>query len=173
MDSLYTKNGLRPVSTSSVLTFFLACEADGELFFNPLYQREYVWSDTEAQQLLKQIFDNKPIGSLAVCLNENGAPEHYCEVVDGRQRLTTLIRFVKGEFPYRLPDGTEIFFADMSKLDQMEFKKTKLPHYNLSTGTSEAVTDRQKIEYFFSVNFAGVPQSEQHKQHVKELLEQL
>ena len=173
MKSLYTQNNLKPVSTSSILMFFLGCEADGELFFNPLYQREYVWSDAEAQFLLKQIFDNKPIGSLALVLNESGDPSHYCEVVDGRQRLTTLIRFVKGEFPYRLPDGKEIFFSEMSKLDQMEFKKTKVPHYELSTDTSEPVSDKQKIEYFYSVNFAGVPQSEQHKKQIEELLGQL
>lgn len=173
MGSLYKQNELRAMSTSALLSYFLMNYDDGELYFNPLYQRDYVWSSDDAQLLLDQIFDNQPLGALAVVLNKNGDNSKFCEIVDGRQRLTTLIRFVKGEYPYVDEHGAKIYFCDMTKYDQLAFKKTKVPYYELSNDNDGAVTDKQKVDFFYRVNFAGVPQSESHKKHLETLLEQL
>ncbi len=183
MESVYINNGLLTKSTSAILSFFLACESEGEIFFNPLYQRDYIWSDAEAQLLLRQVFKNRPIGTLAIVLNDNSGNDNhpmdyfdhgrYCEVVDGRQRLTTLLKFYNNEFPYVSESGQEVYFKDMRIVDQREFKKTKLPYYELSTNNSQPVSDIQKIEYFYSVNFAGVPQSDEHKQSIKTLMDKL
>lgn len=132
-----------------------------------------MWSSDDAQLLLDQVFDNQPIGSLAVVLNQDSDISHYCEIVDGRQRLTTLIRFVKGLFPYIDEHGREVYFCDMTKYDQSAFKKTKVPYYELSNENDGTVTDKQKVDFFYRVNFAGVPQSESHKKHLETLLEQL
>lgn len=56
----------------------------------PLYQRAYAWTDVEIEQLIDDIqeHDGKRyyIGSLIVCRRESGF-----EVIDGQQRLTTLL----------------------------------------------------------------------------------
>ena len=63
----------------------------------PMYQRRYAWGASEVEQLLHDLLNcpqDKPyyIGSLVVFKNkaENGEPISY-EVIDGQQRLTTLL----------------------------------------------------------------------------------
>jgi hypothetical protein len=63
----------------------------------PMYQRRYAWGAIEVEQLLHDLLNcpqDKPyyIGSLVVFKNkaENGDPISY-EVIDGQQRLTTLL----------------------------------------------------------------------------------
>jgi len=65
----------------------------------PDYQRGYIWSSDFKDKLIYSIIKNYPIGnvSLRVCVtpNKKGAMK---EVVDGQQRLTTIYRFVNGEY---------------------------------------------------------------------------
>lgn len=59
----------------------------------PDYQRRFVWGDDRQSQLIESIFLGIPIPSLFMATNEDST----WEVIDGLQRLTTLIRFVNLE----------------------------------------------------------------------------
>lgn len=79
----------------------------------PMYQRRYAWGASEVEQLLHDLLNcpqDKPyyIGSLVVFKNkaEDGKPVIY-EVIDGQQRLTTLLLIaayfkLEGASPNRL-----------------------------------------------------------------------
>ena len=71
-------------------------EAFRECFYIvPDYQREYVWTDKEVQQLLDDIDDQFGAGDSqeyfigTVLVSPTDQKNHY-EVIDGQQRLTTL-----------------------------------------------------------------------------------
>ncbi|TWU08372.1 DUF262 domain-containing protein [Stieleria varia] len=70
-------------------------EAFRECFYVvPDYQREYVWSDKEVQQLLDDINDQVDVSSdmeyfVGMILVSPGARKNQFEVIDGQQRLTT------------------------------------------------------------------------------------
>tara|TARA_R110001592_G_scaffold209888_5_gene461136 strand:+ start:6687 stop:7205 length:519 start_codon:yes stop_codon:yes gene_type:complete len=162
------KNSLRVKSTSTTLGHFLFLHQEGQLFLDAEYQREYVWQAAQQQALLKSIFDSQPIDSVAVSINEKEVAK-YCEIVDGKQRLTTLIKFRAGEFPYILEDGTEIFHADMDAPDQIQFKHTRLTSNELHPHNGEPISEAAKIEYFLQKNFGGVPQSEEHRLKVEKM----
>src|ERR1700730_6513142 len=60
----------------------------------PDYQREYVWTDKEVQQLLDDIDDQIDAGSekeyfVGMILVSPGGSKNHFEVIDGQQRLTT------------------------------------------------------------------------------------
>lgn len=68
----------------------------------PMYQRNYAWEDAEISQLIQDISDNLPaegesalnyyIGSLVVFQRKDTqSQQSLSEVIDGQQRLTTLI----------------------------------------------------------------------------------
>lgn len=63
-----------------------------------LYQRAYSWSDAEIEQLIDDVYDAEEgsdkyyIGSLIVFERGN-----CYEVIDGQQRLTTLMRLFRVE----------------------------------------------------------------------------
>lgn len=60
----------------------------------PDYQREYVWTEKEVQQLLEDIDDQIDAGStkeyfVGMILVSQGSQNDHFEVIDGQQRLTT------------------------------------------------------------------------------------
>jgi hypothetical protein len=79
------------------------------------------------------------------------------EVIDGKQRLSAIIAYLKGEFEYcgytvnNLPKPykgqIKRFYIEADRL---------LPEYDVP------VTDDEKIEWFKLINFAGTPQDEKH-----------
>ena len=65
-----------------------------ELNLNPPYQRRFIWSLEDQRILIESIYKNYPIPN--IFLKEN-APGNF-EVVDGQQRLRTIIAFRSGQF---------------------------------------------------------------------------
>lgn len=80
----------------TLLTNIRNVEQNG-LDISPDYQRGYIWSDEYKDQLIISIILNYPIGNIVINNldrpNERNAKQ---ELVDGKQRLTTIIKFVDG-----------------------------------------------------------------------------
>jgi hypothetical protein len=64
--------------------------SEGELERAPLYQRKFRWDEHDESHLIESILLGLPIPSVFVATNANGT----WEVVDGLQRLSTVIHFV-------------------------------------------------------------------------------
>ena len=69
----------------------------GGLDLQPEYQRDYVWNQDFKEKLIYSLIKRYPIGNISIRnleeLNDKGARS---EVVDGQQRLTTILNFVTG-----------------------------------------------------------------------------
>ncbi|EGV4406626.1 DUF262 domain-containing protein, partial [Salmonella enterica] len=131
------------------------------------YQREYVWGHEEQQSFLNVVISGFPIGSVALAKAPDWYSRElpYIEVVDGKQRLTTLKKFITNEIPIILADGS-LYWRDMTRAEQLAFGRRSLPAIVL-----DEVTYKDRLAYFMAVNFTGVPQSEEHKRHVMQLME--
>lgn len=100
----------------------------GQLDLQPKFQREYVWS-------LKPELPSRLIESL---LLEIPIPPIYfgkvgegrLEMIDGQQRLTTLVNFVSNKFPlrklHRMASLNHKFFKDLSKEQQEKILDTPI-----------------------------------------------
>ena len=64
--------------------------AEDQINISPDYQRRFVWDAARQSQLVESIFLGIPIPSLFMATNEDSS----WEVIDGLQRLTTMINFV-------------------------------------------------------------------------------
>ncbi len=60
------------------------------------YQRGSVWTLTQRQNLIRSILIGIPIGSVVIAKNEHA--DQYYRIVDGKQRVETILKFVDGEF---------------------------------------------------------------------------
>lgn len=91
----------------------------------PLYQRAYAWTDTEIEQLIDDIQEHDGeryyIGSLIVCRRESGF-----EVIDGQQRLTTLLLLM---IELELPVKNTLSFACRKRADNTLSKFIALGRY--------------------------------------------
>lgn len=75
------------------------------LNLKPTYQRDFVWKEPKSSRLIETILLQLPIQEMWLHEQERN---HY-EVIDGQQRLTTIVAFEKGEFddgtPFKLQVG--------------------------------------------------------------------
>ncbi|WP_144721091.1 DUF262 domain-containing protein [Agrococcus jejuensis] len=65
----------------------------GELELSPSYQRADVWPTRDAQQLIESILRGIPLPSVII-LERNTEDGGQYEIVDGKQRLTSILRFI-------------------------------------------------------------------------------
>ena len=115
---------------------------------NPVYQREYVWDNNDKESLLESIFMNAEIGK--VIFNRYSDYRYIqtgysTEVVDGKQRISTIVDFFENRFSYR---GK--FYNDLSKKDRLTFLRTPL-----GVAILENVRYKDVLRTFIMVNRGG------------------
>lgn len=90
---------------------FHAMEQDGDLILQPDYQRKYVMDGTKASRLVESILMDVPIPVVYLAEEQDGT----FSVIDGQQRLTSFISFMKGNYP----DNTEFKLKGLKVLTEL------------------------------------------------------
>ena len=127
---------------------------------NPEYQRGLVWSVDDKRKLIDALVQGRSIGAITFAKNDFDDKFLY-EILDGKQRLSTIAEFVADGFDYQ-----GIFFSELSLTAQSEF-------FNLSLGVIDVSfdNDREKIEYFIELNSAGVKVSSEFLDNLRKTVE--
>ena len=83
--------------TTQDISWFIDLHRNGQLDLDPPYQRRSVWSMRDRRFFLDTIFRGYPSPSIFLfkATKESGAISY--EVVDGKQRLETILKFYKSE----------------------------------------------------------------------------
>ena len=136
------------------------------------YQRDFCWTLKDEQLFIESIYQNLNCGRIIVRNHSWGEVENqivngntevaFRDIVDGKQRLHTLSRFVNDEFA----DLHGNYFSDLSKAAWNKFMDSSSVGF---AQFGEGTTDEQTIEAFLNVNFTGIPMSQEHIDYVKEI----
>lgn len=140
---------------------FIEC---GRLNLDAAYQRDYVWGYTEQNMFLLSVVRGAPLSAISVVKTYNDRGNFILEVVDGKQRLTTLKKFLNNEIPVRL-NQQDVYYGDFNIAEENAFGSVALPKIELRNATNA-----DKLKFFLSINFTGVPQSEEHHKKVLTML---
>ena len=156
---------VKPITIESYISWL----QHGVLFFDADYQREYVWQEEEQQAFLRTAVSGFPLGHVALAKRPDWGTVDgpYIEVVDGKQRLTTIWLFITDEIPLILPEGP-MLWSQLTRGEQLAFGSASLPAVELNNASRA-----QLLEFFYTTNFSGVAQSEAHKAHVLQLQAQI
>ncbi len=73
------------------IRYFKDLVEDDDLELNPSYQRDRVWSTSDSQRLVDSVLRGIPLPSIILNQRVNS---HDQEIVDGKQRLTAILRFM-------------------------------------------------------------------------------
>lgn len=143
---------------------------DGEKKY---YQREFVWTLKDKQSLIDSIYNGINCGSILLRKRsfnwlekqvKTGNTEiAFKDVVDGKQRLKTLLEFVSDEFP----DSNGYYFSDLSNSAQNKFRNLSLISYSV---LDEDATDEDTLNCFILMNTGGVTIDNSHIEKVKNIL---
>jgi hypothetical protein len=124
---LETQVGNDPKSENCKISSVIQDRNDYDL--DPEYQRGNVWEDTARSELIKSILQNVCIPSIIVSKNKDG----IFIVIDGKQRTTSIFKFVDNEFPL-LWNGKRIYYSEgknenvfvLTKKQQKKFNQKSL-----------------------------------------------
>ena len=99
---------------------------EGDIIPQPTYQRDYVMDNKQASKLIESILIQIPIPTVYLCEESDGR----LSVIDGQQRITSIVRFLKNEFDLRgleeLKNLNKKYFKDLDKSMQRTIKTTTL-----------------------------------------------
>ncbi|PKI91133.1 hypothetical protein CW368_07670 [Actinomycetales bacterium SN12] len=117
-----------------------------KLNLTPSYQRGDVWRTGDRQKLIESILRGIPLPSIILLRKGGAAPD---DVVDGKQRLTAILRFV-GKHPEAL---ARVFEADKAK-PEAGFRdkfENDYPKFRLAWKAymGEPLTARLEDDYYF------------------------
>ena len=101
--------------------------------FDPAYQRKSVWSDEKQSFFIDSILKNFPMPPIFLHqkINDDTGKTIY-DIIDGKQRLTSIIRFLNNEItasdefessPFYDEKIAGVYFKDLDKKDLIEYKK--------------------------------------------------
>ncbi|MCT2562520.1 DUF262 domain-containing protein [Chryseobacterium herbae] len=94
--------------------------SEKQIELQPEYQRHFIWDETRQSQLIESIFLGIPVPNLFMATNSDST----WEVIDGLQRLTTVVNFI-GDEPTRLRTNAKsqkLKLAGLEKLSSMNGK---------------------------------------------------
>lgn len=126
---------------------------------SPDYQRGYSWTDADKQRYLESVITGRDIGRFIFVVRQYPQPD---ETLDGKQRLSCLMDFMAGALAYN-----GVFWHELSERDRNLVENRSVQFAEVD---GKRFGRAHLLKMFLEVNCAGVPQSEEHLEHVKGLL---
>ena len=114
---------------------------DGKLNIRPPYQRMFVYKDKQRDAVINTINAGFPLNAMYWCKNEDGT----YEVLDGQQRTISFCQYVDGVYSINT-----MYFHNLTDEEQ-----NKILDYKCMVFVIENGTDRERLEWFKTINIAG------------------
>lgn len=143
-------------------------------------QRDYVWNEILQESFILSIIKDKQVPPIAVLIYDTDIPvngklattKKIYRVIDGKQRLTTVKRFINNEFPIKV-NGNEYYYKDfaddlVNKFHRYYFQFNVIYEYD-----DDKMSDKDLITWFNYINFAQVEQDVKHKEKLEAILSKL
>lgn len=135
--------------------FIQGLEEDEAELFIPDYQREFIWKNRQQARFIESILLNLPIPYIFVADIGEGMREGRLEIVDGSQRVRTLVAFMQDALRLdglkKLTAANGFTFSELSGPRQMRFKRKTLRMIELTETTDEEA----RREIFDRLNSGG------------------
>lgn len=127
---------------------------------NPSYQRGLVWTDTQREELLDSVFNYIDIGKFVFVKLPYVSGGFSYEILDGKQKLTTLVDFYQDKFKYK-----GYYYSELNWKMRQLFKNRSVSVGEVGDRT---YNEKNVLKYFVMLNTAGTPMSKEHLDKIKD-----
>lgn len=134
----------------------------GDYVDDPDFQRGYVWTQRDKEAFLEALFAGRPIGSFIFVDYPYEVHQGAQVVLDGKQRLSALTEFMCSQVP--------VFGKYIHELSPGDRDYIRGVTVQVGVLSATDVSRADLLRVFLEQNTAGVPQSEEHLEHVRKLL---
>lgn len=118
----------------------------GKLDIRPAFQRQFVYNDDQRKAVIDTVKKGFPLNVMYWAVRDNG---EY-EIIDGQQRTISIGQYINSDFSFN-----NLYFHNLT-----EEEKNKILDYELTIYVCDG-TDREKLDWFETINIAGVELSKQ------------
>ncbi|GAA0368202.1 hypothetical protein GCM10009541_08270 [Micromonospora gifhornensis] len=132
-------HGLKFEIESKTVAEFRSLDKSGDLVLQPDYQRKVVWPERAKVSLMETILLGYPIPEIYLAYETSPDGEQKASVVDGQQRLTSLLGFINNKFPLNGLEDDELkekfeglYFKELPDEIRQEFFQYRFPIRRLS-----------------------------------------
>jgi len=157
---------MRITPTNQTVNWFRELSTLGLINYSPDFQRRYVWSEKQKVYLIDTLLNDFSVPKVYVrqILDEKTNANKY-EVVDGQQRLTTIMNFINGEFALSQKKHPKPDFFDENlegkHFNDLELRhKQKILNFSMSVDLIEGSKD-EIIEMFLRLNLSNTTLNKQ------------
>lgn len=144
---------------------FLEWDRNKQLELNPKFQRRSVWSDNARSYLMDSIVRGKPIPKVFIRQKINPSTRSSVrEVVDGQQRLRTILSYLKDGFKISKKHNSQyggLYFSQLNMVDDQI--QTSILNYEISVDLLTNLPDAEILDIFGRLNSYAVVLNEQEK----------
>jgi hypothetical protein len=144
---------------------FLEWSNNNQLELNPKFQRRSVWTDTARSFLMDTIVRGKPMPKVFIRQKLNvHTRQSIREVVDGQQRLRTILSYLKDGFVISKkhhPIYGGLYFSQLNQVD--ENIQASILNYEVSADLLVNMPDAEILDIFGRLNSYSVTLNEQEK----------
>ena len=135
-------------------------------YLYPIFYIEFVWELEDKVSLIDSIFNNVDIGKFTFLHYDDQRWTETgfgYEIIDGKQRLRTILDFYEDRFAYK---GR--LFSELSHRDRNHFK-----NYPIMEAELHNLTREQILRYFIMLNTGGRIMAKEQIDKVRGMLENL
>ena len=152
---------------------FLEWYEKGQLQLSPKFQRKSVWTDDARSFLMDTIIRSKPIPKVFIRQTLNiDTRQSIREVVDGQQRLRTIISFLNDGFAISTKHNEEFGGFYFSQLNSVSPTiQSQILNYELAVDLLVNLPDKEILDIFSRLNSYAVILNEQEKIHASHFSE--
>lgn len=134
-------------------------------------QRPFCWTLEQKQSLILSIFKGVELTSISIIIfTDDMTPgqrdQKIYKIIDGKQRVSTLIGFIRNEFPI-IVNGESYFFNELPAEMISVLNRFTLTQNIVYEYPDKMISDNNKIAWFEMINFAGTPQDIEHLNNLK------
>lgn len=131
---------------------------DNKLLIQPTYQRNTIWNNAAKIMLIDSILKNIPIPKVFLAKNLDGA-KSIRKVIDGQQRITSILSFLRDEFALDDPYVGDFFGKKFSELQKDT--QEHILGYNIDINEFTNPTEQQEREVYSRINKYTMPLNSQ------------
>lgn len=130
-------------------------------------QRGFVWTLEQKRELIYSVFKGIQLPAISIIQFKSDDKKITYKIIDGKQRLSTMLAFCKNEFSI-IWNNKEYYFKDLDWSIQGEFLSHGAVRSNIGYEYEDTpISDDLKIKWFELINFAGTPQDIEHMEKLK------
>jgi hypothetical protein len=146
---------------------FQLWETNGILELTPKFQRRSVWKLGAKSFFIDTLLKGMTVPPIYLRNRQDSASTKTIrEVVDGQQRIRTVLDFVKSD-GYRLSKTLNAPWAGKRFIDLTAEQKRLIMSFTFSSESFKGISDQQVLEVFCRLNMNGVPLNNQELRNGK------